>query len=511
MLKTILLRTTGVALALALLPAAFSAPARAAGGTLTVAQTQDPGSWDPIDTFLLTWASVATNIFDGLVYRGADMKLVPALATSWKVSDDGMKITFKLRKNVTFQDGEPFNAAAVKFTFDRLLGPEGKKGPQQANYTAIGEVKVIDDETVEFDLKQPDPVLITKFAGYGAMIVPPKYIKEKGEDYFNSHPIGTGPFQVVDYKPNVSVTLNAFKNYWGGAPKVDKVVYRFIAEPATEVAELQAGRVDVVMTPVPIAMIPTIKKDSDLKVETVTSPTVTALRFNTQSGATNSVEVRKALIMAIDRKAIIKAILSSQANPIASFQSKLSFGDDPDLKMYPYDPEQAKAMLKKAGIAPGTKMQIDYRGSDATFGEVAQAVASYLQMVGIRATLKPYESNVFLNDIVPKGKTGAMFQQTWGGWTFDYDNTAYLLYHSGQFWNPYDKDAKLDKMLEAQRSITDHAKREKALQEIADYVHEQAWEIELYNQKAVYGVNKRVKGFVPAADNRLRLLNVSVQ
>ena len=97
---------------------------------MVVSTPQDPGSWDPIDTFLVNWASAATNIFDGLTYRGPDMQLVPALATGWEVLDDGTRIRFALREGVTFHNGEPFDAEAVKFTFDRLLGEEGAKGPQ---------------------------------------------------------------------------------------------------------------------------------------------------------------------------------------------------------------------------------------------------------------------------------------------------------------------------------------------------------------------------------------------
>ncbi|MCX2696623.1 MULTISPECIES: ABC transporter substrate-binding protein [Ochrobactrum] len=488
-----------------------SAPAFAAG-KLTVSSPQDPGSWDPIDTFLVNWASVATNIFDGLVYRGPDLKIVPGLATSWEELNDGKRIRFNLREGVTFHDGEPFNAEAVKFTFDRLLGDEGAKGPQRSNYMAIEKVEVIDDKTVDFHLKAPDPVLITKLAGYGAMIVPPKYIAEKGEDYFNTHPVGTGPFKFVSYEPKVNIKLEAFADHWGGAPKISELEYRFITEPSTAVAELQAGRVDLVIPPtIPIGMIPTIEGDENLELVTTAGPTVDALRFNTRDGITKDERVRKALIMAVDRDAIIQSILAGQAEPIASFQGALSFGYDPELKPLPYDPDQAKKLLEEAGVQPGATVQIDVRGNDATFNEVTQAVASFLQMVGINATIKPYDVNVLLNDVIPQGKTGAMFQQKWGGWTFDYDNTAYAMYHSGEKWNPYEKDEQLDKMLEAQRSVLDRGEREKMLQEIAKYAADKAYEMPLYSSKAIYGVNKRVKNFVPAPDNRLRLTDVTVE
>ncbi|MER8524459.1 ABC transporter substrate-binding protein [Mesorhizobium sp. M1076] len=483
-------------------------PAQAAG-TLTVALVQDVGSWDPIDTFVIDWASVATNIFDGLVQRDPDLKLVPGLATSWEELDNGKRIRFKLRENVKFQNGEPFDANAVKFTFERLLGPEGAKGAQRFNYTAIDKVNVIDDATVDFIMKEADPVLLVKLAGYGASIVPPKYITEKGEDYFNVHPIGTGPFKVVDYKPKVSVTLEPFADHWDGKPQLDKLVYRFIAEPATQVAELQAGRVDIV-SPLPVNLVSTVEQDPNLNVKSVTGPFVSGLRFNTKTGITKDENVRKALIMAVDREAIIKSLLFGHAKSIVSFQSELSFGYDPTLKPLPFDPGKAKEMLQAAGIKPGSTVQIDFQSGDSTFREAVQAVAGYLQAVGIKASLKSYEPSVYRNDIVPTGKTGEMFQQGSGGWTLDYDNSAYFSYHTGELMNPYDKDPKLDEMLAAQRHIRDRAERLKALQNIGRYVADKALEMPLYNVNTVYGVAKRVKNFVPAVDRRLRLTAVTV-
>lgn len=499
-------------IALALSSVGLSAVPALAAGKMTVSSPQDPGSWDPIDTFLVNWASVATNIYDGLVYRGADLKLVPALALSWDELDEGKRIRFHLRENVKFHNGEPFNAAAVKFTFDRLLGEDGLKSPQRSNYTAIQSVEVIDDKTVDFHLKNVDPVLLIKLASYGGMIVPPKYIQEKGEDFFNANPVGTGPFKFVSYKPKVNIQLEAFADHWGGAPKLSELEYRFITEPATAVAELQAGRVDLVIPPtIPISMIPTIQANPKLAVVTTDGPTIYSLRYNTRQGITMDERVRKAMILGVDRDTIIKSILGGQAEPIASLQGARSFGYDPEMKPLPYDPVLAKKLLTEAGVKPGSKIQIDIRGNDATFNEVVQAVSSYLQMIGINATIKPYETNVLLNDIIPQGKTGAMFQQSWGGWTFDFDNTAYSMYYPGEKWNPYDNDPKMNELLLLQRSTLDKAKREKTLQEIAHYAAERAFEMPLYNLKVIYGINKRVKDFVPPPDSRLRLTDVSVE
>ncbi|MDB5947190.1 MAG: peptide transporter substrate-binding protein [Ramlibacter sp.] len=490
--------------------ACLGAPSANAAGTLTVALHQDPGNWDPIATFLVSWGAVGSQVFDGLIMRTPDMKLVPGLATKWEFLEKNTKLRFTLRPNVKFHNGEAFDAEAVKFTFDRLLGDEGKKGPQQSNYTSIDKVVVVNPMTVDFILKSPDPVLLTKLAGYGAMIVPPKYIKEKGSQFFGMNPVGTGPFKFNEYKPKISLALERNANYWAGAPKVDNLNYRFIAEPATQAAELQAGRVDVA-NQVPLSMVETLKKDSKLNVVSMDGPVALALRYNTQRGIMKDREVRKALTMAVDRDAIIKTILLGNAKPIASFQGVLSFGNDPAMKPLPFNPAQAQAMLKKAGVKPGTAIQLDFRGPDSNFREVAQAVAGYLQAVGITVSLKPYETNVLLNDIIPSGKTGEMWQNQWGGWTFDYDNTAYSMYYTKQRWNPFDDDAKLNALLHTQRNTWDQAARKQTLQEIGRYVADQAQEMPLYSLNTVYGLNKRAKNLDLPADGRFRFVNATVE
>ncbi len=502
MFKKVLLSTV--------LASVFMGGVHAATHELTVAQRQDPGSWDPIDTFLVAWSSAGNSLYDALVLRDEQLKLQPGLAEKWEELDDGLRIRFYLRKGVNFHNGEPFNAEAVKYTFDRLLGEEGKKGPQRSNYTAIQEVKIIDDHTVDFVLNKPDPVLLTKLAGYGAMIVPPKYIAEKGDAFFNENPVGTGPFKFVSYKQGDRLVLEPNNDYWGGKPKLQKLTYRFIKEDATSLAELQAGRVDV-WHDVAISAVPIIEKSKDSKVIAETGPTIMSLQFNLENGITKDVRVRKALNMAVDKKMLIDAFLAGYAEPIATLQSKLSFGYDENLKDYPFNPEQAKKLLAEAGVKPGTKMTIDYRASQSTFGEVAQALTAFFGNVGLDVSVKPIEDAVFLNENVPQGKTSEAFQFGWGGWTFDFDNTAYLVYHSGQKWNPYLKSEKMDALLEKQRVATNKEDRLKQLQEVARLAQEEAYHLPLYNTKTLYGVSNKVKNFLPAPDFRVRYFQTDVE
>lgn len=503
-MKTSMFKKLALSIALA------SGMAQAAPHELVVAQSADPGSWDPIDTFLVAWSSAGANLFDGLLLRDENLQLQPALAEKWEVLDDGKRYRFYLRQGVKFHNGEDFNAEAVKFTFERLLGEDGKKGPQRSNYTAIDKVEIIDAHTVDLVLNKIDPVLLTKLSGYGAMIVPPKYIAEKGDEHFNANPVGTGAFKFESYKGGDRLVLTDNPDYWGGAPKLKKLTYRFIKESATSLAELQAGRVDV-WHDANIASLPVIEKSKNHKVVAVTGPTIMSLQFNLENGITKDVRVRQALNMAVDKQMLIDAFLAGYASPISSIQSALSFGYDENLKGYPYDPAAAKKLLEEAGVAKGSKITIDYRANNATFGEIAQAMTAFFQEIGLDASVNPIEDGLFLNEIVPKGKTHELFQFGWGGWTFDFDNTAYLTYHTGEKWNPYLKSEKMDNLLDKQRESANQEERLKLLREVAQLAHDEAYHLPLYNPKTLYGVSNKVSGFLAAPDTRVRYFQADVE
>ena len=308
-MKRFLKNTAAVAVIALAGMGAFSSSSMAAG-KLSVSVALDPGSWDPIDTFLVAWGAVGSNLFDGLTERDTNAKLHPGLATSWDVLDDGVRIRFKLREGVKFHNGEPFNAEAVKFTFDRLLGDIGAKGPQRANYTSIESVEIIDDYTVDFHLHQPDPVLLDQAGRLwrhdrAAENILPRRVKTI------SIPIRSEPVRsaLFSYEPKVDLELAANADYWGDKPKVSELEYRFISELTTAVAELQAGRVDIVED-LPISMLPVVKGDGKLDVMSTTGPAVYGLRFNTRDGITADVNVRKAIVMAVDRATIIKSLLA---------------------------------------------------------------------------------------------------------------------------------------------------------------------------------------------------------
>lgn len=465
----------------------------------------DPQSWDPISTFVIAWGEVANNIFDGLVYRGPDLKIQPGLATSWTYKNP-KTLEFTLRKGVTFQDGEPFNAQAVKYTFDRLLAD--KKSPQLSNYTSIQSVQIVDNYHVIFHLNTVDPVLVTKLAGYGAMIVPPAYIKKHGEAYFATHPIGTGAYQVVSYKPGSSVTLKANPNYWRGAPKIQNVDIKFVPDANTRISMMQAGSVDIVEE-VPPAQASIVKSNPNFNLDAVGSPTAYEIRFDVAKQYMNNVDVRQAINYAIDKNAIIQKVLYGYGEPISTFQGAQSFGNDPSLKPYPYDQQKAKQLLQKAGVPQGTKLTLTYDGSDSTFGEVAQAVQEELKQVGLDLTLKPEDTNTFYNTLIPQGKAGDMNEFAWGGWTLDFDNTADLLYSKGQFWNPNFSNSKITALLNQERSTNNQSVRQQAFYKMDQILKNLAIEVPLYQQDTIWATRNDLQGWVTPPDERMDLWNVS--
>lgn len=480
------------------------------GNELVIAVSSDPQNWDPIDTFLLDWSTVATSVFEGLVNRTTDLEVGPGLAESWEYTDD-KTLVFQLRQNVTFQNGEPFNAEAVKFTFDRLLGEEGQAGPQYANYESIDKVEITGDNEVTFYLKEVDPVLLTKLAGYGASIVPPKYIAEKGDEHFNNNPVGTGPYKMTEYKRDQQAVLERYEAYWNaGAYKVDKVTFKVIPEASTRLAELQSGSVDI-MKRVEVAQVDTIKAQDYLELLEVGTPTAYAIRFDTAKAPVDDKRVRQAINYAIDKESIIETILGGYGKQISSFQSEYSFGYNKDLDPYPYDPEKAKALLAEAKVPADTTLEFYLPGNDGNFKEIAQVVSHYLEEVGLKVEIKTADSTTMNSDLIPKGEVGHMYRNGWGGWTLDFDNTAYLMYHEGEFWNPSYKNEKVEKLLSEQRQSTDNAKREAIFKELTEVLYEDAPEVNLYSVVDLYAINKRVEGFVPPHDDRMNFAGVSVK
>lgn len=501
--------TSGTAKASAVLVNPGGNPPASPTGELKVAIAFDPTSLDPIDTYTLNNGRWQENIYSPLVWRDTNLVVYDGqggrpepseglgLAESWQYLDD-KTLEMKLRKGVTFHNGEPFNSDAVKSTFTRLLD-KNNKSPQAFNYTAIESVEVVDDSTVKFHFQNVDPVMVTKLAGYGAFITPTKAIQDH-TTYATKQGFGTGPYKVTEYVKDDHLTLDAWDGYWASKkPHIQRITYRIIPDDNTRLSEFMAGSVDVLT--LNVSQAGAAQGNPNVKVVQIGVPTVSGLRLDTKKAPTDNKAVRQAIAYAIDLKTIIATILGGNAKAVGIWQSPFSFGYE-DIPPYEYNPDKAKQALSQAGVQTPVKVTYDVIGSDTQGKEIASAVKDMLSKVGIDANVQPHEQATFFNDYAA-GKLGNIVPFGWGGWTLDYDNTYYSMYYTGQSYNPSYSNSALDKLLDEERNTLDETKRLDFAKQANKLIYDDFVDVALYQQTYLWGVNNRVANFSIPPDERL--------
>lgn len=373
------------------------------------------------------WAIVATwvqsNLSDCLVWRDRQTgQFVPWLAESVD-SVDPTTWRLKLRQGVSFTNGEPFNAAAAKFTIDRILAdPEALVYGQ---WTFIKEVKATDDATLEIVTAAPEPAFMSRMAGTGCQVVPPAYYQQVGKDGFGEEPIGLGPFTLAEFVKDDHVTLRANPDYWRGAPKIDELVFRSIPEASTRVAELLQGGADVVSS-VPVQDVPRVEEDQNLVLKRFLTAQVMILSLRAGpgetmpdfAGPTMDPRVRQAIELAIDRQALIDLV--GGGVPTLSRVTPPTPCSDPGLydQVGEYDPAKATALLEEAG----------YDGRPLTFHaslafpmekEVAETIAAMLEAVGLNVDLQVMDTSAFREQIYVPYKNQELYLDALGNSFFD--------------------------------------------------------------------------------------------
>src|SRR3990170_1118003 len=323
-------------------------------GELRVAIPWTPENLDPTMNLSSIRAMVGVSMFDSLVGRDADNRIVPQLAESWKLLDD-LTWQFKLRKGVAFHNGEPFNAAAVRFTIERVLDPN-QKSPNRANIAEITKVEVLDDSTVNLITKQPYAVLLNRLLDFP--ILPPRYTAEKGNAAVALRPVGTGPFRFVELVKDDRLVVEAFDRHWRGSPKIRRIVFKPIPEPFTRAAALRNNEVDLVTT-LPPNLARELAPVAGIRVHSVPSTWIIYLGLNAFKKPLSDVRVRQALNYATDVNAIIKNVLDGNGRRLEGPFTPQMFGYDATVKGYAHDPARAKRLLAEAGYPDGVEVTLE--------------------------------------------------------------------------------------------------------------------------------------------------------
>lgn len=376
------------------------------GGTFVLGLVAEPTSLDPAQLTDINSMRILSSIYDTLVQFGDNgFDLKPGLATKWTVSPDGLTYTFTLRTGVKFHDGTAFNAAAVKFNFDRMLDPKNEyasTGPFPFGgfyYGSIKETKVVDDSTVQFILSQPYSPLLNSLTLNQGRIVSPDAVKKYGKD-FAQHPVGTGPFVFSEWQHGVRVVVTRNDSYWDGAPLLDKIVFRPIPDEQTRYTELKSGNADAIVD-VPPDNVAQVKSDSKFTYIEQPGPHIWWVSLNMQKPPFNKLEARQAMMYAINRDAIAKDILKGTgtvANGPIPPSIKWAYTDD--VTKYAYDPNKAKQLLATAGYASGLKLTfwIPESGSGMQSPKsMATAIQGDLAKIGVTVDIQTFEWGAYLN------------------------------------------------------------------------------------------------------------------
>ncbi len=481
----------------------FGSAGAAPKDTLVIAQGVDPGTLDPQNHFETPAFNVLLNIYETLLVRDDDMKITPLLATSYKLIND-TTWEFTLRKGVTFHNGEDFNAAAVKFSLERIA--DGKNKLKQTNLVGIVDrVEIIDNYTVRVVTTKPYPYLDAQLSHLGA-IMPPKYTQEKGPAYISAHPVGTGPYKFVSWVKDDQLVLEANEKYWGGVPRIKKVIFRPIPEATTRVAGLQTQELDIIVNiPPHLARLMDWKGRS--AVAKVPSSRVIFLGLDTtQGGPPADKRVRQAIAQAIDIDKIIKNVLEGNGIRLGGPFTKYTFGYDPSVQPYAFNPEKAKKLLAEAGAQNFDLVLNSPSGRYLNDKEFSEAAVGDLRRVGINARVKINEWGTHMNMLYAH-KGGPSYLLGWGGATFDADGTLFPLLRTGQVLSHY-SNAKLDSLIEEGRSVMDKSKRQKIYSEAAKLVKEEVPWAFAYQQMDIYGVSSRLN-WKPRPDEKMFVVNMS--
>jgi glutathione transport system substrate-binding protein len=376
-----------IAAALALAGTALAAQA---AKDITIAVASTFTTTDPYDANDTLSQAVAKSFYQGLYGFDKDMKMVPVLAESHTASKDGLVYTVKLKSGIKFHDGTPFNAEAVKATFDRVTNPDNKLKRYNL-YKNIAKTEALDATTVRFTLKEPFSPFINTLAHPSGVIISPAALAKYGSKGIAQNPVGTGPFKFVEWKATDYLKVEKFDGYWKkGYPKVDSITWRPVVDNNTRAAVMQTNEAHFAF-PVPPEAVETLSKKPSLEVTASPSIIQRYLSMNVQQKPFDNPKVREAINYAINKDALIKVAFSGYAIPA---EGVLPQGVEYAAKLgpWPYNPAKARELLKEAGYPNGFETTLWSAYNHTTAQKVIQFVQQQLAQVGIKLQVQALEA-----------------------------------------------------------------------------------------------------------------------
>jgi peptide/nickel transport system substrate-binding protein len=502
------------------------------GSIFTFGRGADSVTLDPIHSTDSESSKVCLQIFDTLVsFKPGSVEVVPALATGVPEPEDGGRVyNFSLREGVKFHDGEPFDAEAVVFNFDRWKDTKNEYhkggGAQSGDFSRYGvefegfddesiieSVEATDEYAVRISLKRPQGAFLNDIAIYTFGIASPKAIRENVEQFWKN-PVGTGPFKFSSWKQGSEVRLEKNGDWWGtdipveeggGGPNVDRVVFKSIPDNTSRVAALSGGELSGAdgLTP---DDVPTIEGDEDLKVITRPPLNIGYLAMNNQKKPFDDPKVRRAVALATNMPEIVESFFGDTAEVASNPMPPIVPFFDEDVEPYPHDPEESKRLLREAGFENGFETNLWYMPVPRPYMPdakgVGQAMKQDLEEVGIRAELVTREWGTYIEET----GSGAhdMCILGWSGANGDPDTFLNILLNSKTATNTnalnvsYYKNPKLDELLENALRSTDDSERRRLYYEAQEVIHQDTPMVPVAYAKPPIGLQQTVEGYKPS-------------
>ena len=474
----------------------------AAAQTLRIGLAEDPDVLDPTLSRTFVSGIVRTALCDKLFDIGLELEIVPQLATKWEWTADKQGLVISLRSNVKFHDGEPFDAAAVKYSIERHLTMPGST--RKRDISAISGVEIIDDHTAKLQLSAAFAPLLAQLAGPAGTIISPKAARAAGET-FGSQPVCAGPFKFVERVAQDRIVVERFADYWDNDKiKIDRIVYLPIPDSTVRLANLQSGGLD--LTQVAATDLDTVRKDPGLKLAAVNGIRYSGISINVANGERSTsplgrdARVRQALELSIDREALIQVVFNGENQPGNQWVSPTNPYYVKEFPIPTRDVAKAKALLAAAS-APNPIITLTATNNPVVL-QTAQVIQAMANESGFDIRIQAAEFASALQ-LAAKGDFEAFLL----GWTgrIDPDGNIYNLvtcnspFNDGHYCNP-----EVDRELDAARMVDARAERLAHYRIVAEHILKDLPIVYLYHGKWLYAASARLSGFVPYPDGLIR-------
>jgi peptide/nickel transport system substrate-binding protein len=487
------------------------------GGTVVYGLESNFDKLDPNATTFTNVGRISLHVAEPLLWQTKLGEFNPGLATEWSVNEDATEYTLKLREGVKFHDGTPFNAEAVKFTFDRIVNPDTKS---QTAFSLIGpyqETEVVDDYTVKVRFSTPYAPFLDSLSSPYLAPVSPTALQEVGEENWGiTALVGTGPYKLESYTPDSEVVLVRNPDYaWApehlgvsGPANIEKIIYKIIAEPATRIASLETGETTFIET-VPEIDFARVKEDPNfVTVEEPQPGSGWSLMMNQQNPPMDQLAVRRAIQLASDNAGMIATIWNGIGTPGCSPLTNVMFGFDPETcNMYPYNVDEANKALEEAGWVDsdgdgirekdGQKLTIGhyYRAESPLSQQMADYMKADLAKIGIDVELNGLSRSGYFDAV----RAGEHHTQNWWD-TFSDPDGVRILFHSSNAGGGTNRnnyiDEEMDKLIDEAAGTPDAAKRVELYKQIQKKVADEAIMVFYNDPMTLYAHSNKLDGVI---------------